>query len=731
VEEMSSLPPDVSLTEDEIIHVRRSLAREPNALEWFMIDAEWSEHCSYKSSRMVLERLPTRGNLVVQGPGYDSGVLDIGDGYVLTAHVESHNHPSAVDPYGGAATGIGGVIRDVLCVGTRPIALLDMLRFGPIESSSHSRWLLKNVVRGIADYGNCTGIPTVAGEVEFDEGFERNCLVDVACIGVGRKSDLVLAEARNPGDTVILVGGSTGRDGIHGVTFASRALARDSDEDRPAVQIADPFLKKLTIEATLEAIKTGFVRGLKDLGGGGLTCACSEMAAKAGAGIEIDLSQIHLREEDMSTIEIMISESQERMMFIVEQGREGSVEEIFRRYEVPFARIGRVKEDGNIVVRRGSVEVARLPSQFLASAPISPRPKTAPKVSKPKLEVESVDLKRILIEMLSSPNIASKSWIFTQYDHEVGVRTVLKPGQGDAAVLRLPNGRFAALKADGNSVYCSLDPRRGVQNVFAEACRNLVAVGAKPVAMLDHLQFGDPGDPEVFWSFEETVDGLAEAARHFNIPCIGGKVSFYNEDDRTGKAIKPTPIIFVIGLIDDEKSITRMAMKSTGDSVIIVGKTRRDMGGSEFSRIHRLTGSAAPRMDLDLERRTMGAVLECIGEGYVGSCHDCSRGGLAVAISEMAVAGNMGASIDLDAVPSDPLLPHELLFSESNSRFILTTNRARDIIALFENQKIPCSAIGTVGGDQLCLSGRGSGTSVAMSELREAYEESFERIVNR
>jgi phosphoribosylformylglycinamidine synthase len=731
VEEVSSLPKDLSLTKQEIAYVRNALAREPNVLEWFMIDAEWSEHCSYKSSRVLLDRLPTRGNLVIQGPGYDSGVLDIGHGYVLTAHIESHNHPSAVDPYGGAATGVGGVIRDVLCVGTRPIALLDMLRFGPIETSSHSRWLLKNVVRGIADYGNCTGIPTVGGEVEFDESFERNCLVDVACVGVGRKSDLVLAEARNPRDTVILVGGSTGRDGIHGVTFASKTLAKDSDEDRPAVQIPDPFMKKLIIEATLEAIKTGCVRGLKDLGGGGLTCASSEMAAKAGRGMEIDVSKVHLREVDMSPIEVMISESQERMLFIVEQGNEERVEDILSKYGVPYARIGKVREDGDLVVRTGSVELARLPATLLATAPIIPRQKESPKVLQPELDVKSVDLKNTLIKMLSSPNIASKSWIFTQYDHEVGARTVVKPGEADAAVIRLPNGRFAALKADGNSEYCSLNPREGVKSVFAEACRNVSATGAKPIAMLDHLQFGDPNDPEVFWSFEETVDGLAETARCFETPCIGGKVSFYNEDERRGKAIKPSPVVLVIGLIEDERHITRMAFRSAGDSVVVIGKTHRDLGGSEFNRIHGLTSPVPPRIDLDLERRTTRTVLECIEDGFVRSCHDCSRGGLAVAISEMAVAGNIGAQIDLDRVPSDPLLPHELLFSESNSRFILTTEYAREITSKFERQKIPCSVIGTVGGYQLYMSGMDSEIYIAVSEVKEVYERSFERLIDR
>ena len=477
---------ELSLTKEEMEYARKFLEREPNSLEWAMIDAEWSEHCSYKSSKPMLKLLPTKGRRVLLGPGYDSGVVDIGDGYVATVHIESHNHPSAIDPYGGAGTGIGGVIRDILCMGTRPIALLDSLRFGHIEESEHSRWLFKYVVRGIADYGNCTGIPTVAGEVEFDESFEKNCLVDVVCLGVGGKKGLVLAEASDPGDAVILVGGSTGRDGIHGVTFASKVLTERSEEDRSAVQIPDPFTKKLIIEATLEAVLTGYVCGLKDLGGGGLTCGISEMADKGGRGIELEISRIHLREGDMNPTEVMISESQERMVFVVENGKEGEVCKIFDKYEIPYAVIGRVVREPNVVVTQNGKNIADLPTQFLANAPIIPRRAIKPRLKKAKPEFEPPkDLSKTLLRLLSSPNIASKEWVFRQYDHEVGVRTVVKPGQGDAAVLKLPNGKFAAIKADGNSKYCHLDPYRGGASCVAEACRNVVAVGAEPVAMLD------------------------------------------------------------------------------------------------------------------------------------------------------------------------------------------------------------------------------------------------------
>jgi len=727
---MKAAEMELSLTEEEMEYARRFLKREPNPLEWAMIDAEWSEHCSYKSSKPVLKLLPTRGRRVLLGPGYDSGVIDIGDGYVATVHIESHNHPSAIDPYGGAATGIGGVIRDILCMGTRPIALLDSLRFGSIEESEHSRWLFKYVVRGIADYGNCTGIPTVAGEVEFDESFEKNCLVDVVCLGVGRKKELVLAKAANPGDVVILVGGSTGRDGIHGVTFASKVLTERSEEDRSAVQIPDPFTKKLIIEATLEAVSTGYVRGLKDLGGGGLTCGISEMADKGDRGIEIYLSRIHLREEDMIPTEVMISESQERMVFVVENGKEGEVCKIFDKYEVPCAVIGRVIRDRNVVVTQNGEEIANLPTRFLANAPIIPRKAIRPRIKKARLKFElPKDLSATLLRLLSSPNIASKEWVFRQYDHEVGVRTVVKPGQGDAAVLKLPNGKFAAIKVDGNSKHCHLDPYLGGASCVAEACRNVVAVGAEPVAMLDHCQFGDPNNGEVFWAFSQTVKGIADACRSFSLPCIGGKVSFYNEDKETGKAIKPSPVIVVLGLIDKVNLITTAGPENEGDEIIIAGSTGLDMGGSEYYRTLGIYDGLPPLIDLNLEKKTMNSVLECIKRGYVSSCHDCSSGGLAVAIAEMCIIGNLGARISMEKVPAARLRVDELLFSESNSRFIISTNRLEKALKVFKKCGIPSAKIGEVSAGPLEFSSRRASFSCSLQDMEKAYGEAIQRLV--
>src|SRR5438309_6788796 len=469
-----------NLTDEEVQYAIQMLQREPNKVEWAMLEAQWSEHCSYKSSKPLLKQLPSEGTKVLVGPGFDAGVIDVGDGWVVTLHIESHNHPSAIDPYGGAATGVGGVVRDILSLGSRPVALLDPLRFGSIESS-HSRWLFDNVVRGIADYGNCIGVPTVGGEVEFDTSFERNCLVDVVCVGIGRKDKLVLGEARNPGDLVYLVGGRTGRDGIRGASFASKTLTDKSDTERSAVQVPDPFTKKLIIEAILEAVDANIIQGKKDLGGGGLTCGLSEIAAKAGTGMEIDLNKIQTREPNMQPAEIMISESQERMVLLIREQDEQKLVNILDKWELGYAKIGHVTKDGLLIIRRGNKVVAKAPARFVAEAPLLPRSAKRPEYLDALAEVPEPgmleDLDRTLIGLLSSPNIASKEWIYRQYDHEVGIRTIVKPGQADSAILRLPNTRSLALTIGGNSKQCYVDPYWGTVGVVSEAFCNLVAGG--------------------------------------------------------------------------------------------------------------------------------------------------------------------------------------------------------------------------------------------------------------
>ncbi len=727
----------INLTEYEIEYIRKKLGREPNLVEWGVFEVTWSEHCSYKSSRPVLKILPTEADYVIVGPGQDAGVIDIGDGLVLVFKIESHNHPSAIDPYNGAATGIGGIIRDIMCMGARPIALLDILRFGP-PTSSHSVWLLKNVVRGIADYGNCVGIPTVAGEVEFDESFERNCLVNVACVGIGRKDRITPSIAPRPGDLFVLVGGSTGRDGIHGAAFASKTLSDRSEEDRPAVQIGDPFTKKVLIDATMEALETGFVVGLKDLGGGGLATALSEMTALGNTGADIDLSKVHLREDGMTPYEIILSESQERMLFVIDPRGFDVIRRIFEKYEIPYSVIGHVTNTGRLVAKFNGKIVIDLPSKLVARGPVIERKARKPKyidelkrIPPPSLPE---DLEETILKLLSSPNIASKEWIFTQYDHEVGVRTIVKPGQGDAAVLRILNTNKAiAVKADANSKHTYLDPYNGAAGSLAEACRNVAAVGARPLAFTDNANFGSPENPEVFWQFKEAFRGLADMARGLGIPCVGGNVSFYNEDEVTGKIVKPSIVVVCVGLIEDLSHITTMSLKSPDDYIGIIGYTRRELGGSEYYYwIHNIVGGQPPKADAVAEKKAINFVLECIKRGIITSAHDISNGGLAIALSEMSIAGNLGALIDLTKIPSEPMRIDELLFSESYARFLIEIKRER--INQFENLAREMNAVAAVIGQVTIekvvrFSGFGVDISCDLDTMSDVWHKSLERML--
>ncbi len=696
-----------NLTDEEIRYAVKKLGREPNEVEWAMLEAQWSEHCSYKSSKPLLKLLPSRSPRVLVGPGYDAGVIDLGDGWVATLHIESHNHPSAIDPYGGAATGVGGVVRDILALGTRPIALLDPLRFGSLDSS-HSRWLFDNVVRGIGAYGNCIGVPTVGGELEFDQSFERNCLVDVVCLGLGRKNKLVLAEARHPGDSVYVVGGSTGRDGIRGASFASRTLSEKSDTERSAVQVPDPFTKKLIIEAVLEAVDAGLVRGMKDLGGGGLTCGLSEMAAKGGTGMEIDLDYLRTREPDMRPSEIMISESQERMIFVVRPADEEKLTKILDKWELGYSRIGRVTRDGILLIRRGQKVVARAPARFVAEAPLAPRssrkpayldgPARAPEPPIPE------DLNETLLALLSSPNICSREWIYRQYDFEVGIRTIIKPGQGDSAVLRLPNGKTVAITTDGNSKQVYLDPYWGTVGILSEAFSNLVASGAEPVAIVDHLQYGDPGNPEVYWTFKEAIRAMRDYLNAVRVPCVGGKVSFYNEDSENRTAIKPSPVISALGLRDARTPKIDSALQSEGDDLLIVGTVLPGLGGSEYyESVQGLVGGQVPRVNLRTQRTIMRTMTRIVKAGLVEAAHDISKGGLAVSLAEMAIQGQKGFTVSLDDIPAKTNRIDQLLFSESKPRFILESRQKNTsrILRRLRTARIPAAKIGLVKGSRV------------------------------
>ncbi|MBB46845.1 MAG: phosphoribosylformylglycinamidine synthase II [Thaumarchaeota archaeon] len=698
----------MSFQEHEKLHIKKNVKRELTSTELQILAAEWSEHCSYKSSKMHLRMLPTTGPNVIVEKGYDSGVLDVGDGYVVTVHIESHNHPSAVEPFGGAATGVGGVIRDILSAGTRPIALFDGLRFGDIENDAHARWLFKNAVSGIADYGNCLGIPTIGGEVEFDTCYTNYALVDVAAVGFGKKSKLIKNHA-NINDLVLLIGGSTGRDGVGGSQFASDAL---EGEDRSAVQIPDPFIEKLIIEAILECRNENCINAMKDLGGGGLSCAISETAESLGIGIELDVKNVHLRESDLSPDEIMISESQERMLVISSPENISKIEKICDKFRIQCSVIGKVKEDKMMHVKNGDETLALLPADFVARGPLIDRPKSKPLyLSQLPLSLSSksqLSLSDILLKLLSSPNIASKHWVFRQYDHEVGIRTVIKPGF-DSSVLRLDNGKSLSVKIDGNPKHCYIDPREGAIGCFEEACRNVVCTGATPIGMVDHLQFGNPEDPEIFWTFMESIEGITDFAKFLNVPCVGGKVSFYNET--SDGPIKPTPLIGVLGLIENSPLLP--TTPSENDVILLVGETKDELGGSEYYEyIHNFVGGIAPKVDFEESQKNMKSVLSLISKNLVKCAHDCSKGGLATAISELCIFGKIGCNIDLPSTLSS----EKILFSESHSRYLLVIgkNNLEKIKSLLSNNNCSFSELGMFSGDQIIF----KSNSESILELR-------------
>jgi len=690
----------LSLQNHEIKHIKDIIKRKLTDTELQILAAEWSEHCSYKSSKKHLKMLPTTGRSVILEKGYDSGVLDVGDGYVVTVHIESHNHPSAVEPFGGAATGVGGVIRDILSTGTRPIAILDGLRFGDIENDAHARWLFKNVVSGIANYGNCLGIPTIGGEVEFDDCYKGYALVDVAAIGFGKKDKLIKNHA-SKGDLVVLVGGPTGRDGIGGSQFASDLL---EDENRSAVQIPDPFIEKLIIETILEARNEKCINAMKDLGGGGLSCAISETAESLGVGIELDVDTVHTRESGLLPYEIMISESQERMLIITNKQKLPKLNQICDKFNVTCSVIGHVKNDKMMHIKKSKKTIALLPAEFVARGPLLNRKKTKPKyllqIKRENKTKKKLDYSKIIQELLSCPNITSKHWVFQQYDHEVGIRTVVKPGF-DASVLRLDNGKFLSAKIDGNPKHCYLDPRQGAIGCFEEACRNVVCTGANPIGMVDHLQFGNPEDPEIFWTFMESLEGLTDYAKFLRVPCVGGKVSFYNETDFG--PIKPTPLIGVLGLVDHTPFLS--STPNGGDYLIIIGNTKNELGGSEyFEYVDKFIGGVCPTVDFKNSKINMVAVLSLIKNKLVKSVHDCSKGGFSIALSELSIFGHVGCDIDIEKIPCEKdLTSEQILFSESHSRYLLVIDKKNivNVERFLSKKKISFAVLGKFSGDQI------------------------------
>jgi len=718
----------MSLAKQESAYLEKKIGRKPTLTEFQIVAAEWSEHCSYKSSKKHLKMLPMIGPKVISEKGYDSGVLDVGDDYVVTVHIESHNHPSAVEPFGGAATGVGGVIRDILSTGTRPIAILDGLRFGDIEKDPHARWLFKNAVSGIANYGNCLGIPTIGGEVEFDRCYSDYALVDVAAIGFGKKDRLIKNHAKK-GDLVVLLGGPTGRDGIGGSQFASDSL---ESGDRSAVQIPDPFIEKLIIEAILEARDEKCINAMKDLGGGGLSCAVSETADSLGIGIELDVNHIHTREIDMHPDEIMVSESQERMLIITDEKKLKKLKNICKKFRIKCSVIGLVTADNLMRIKKGSKILASLPTQLVANAPLLDRPHRIPKYLK-QLPVnhhapKNQNFSNIILKMISSPNIANKNWVYGQYDYEVGIRTVIKPGR-NASVLRLDNGKFLAVKIDGSPKHCYIDPRQGAIGCFEEACRNVVCTGATPIGMVDHLQFGSPEDPEIFWTFLESLKGIADFAKDFKIPCVGGKVSFYNETPKG--PIKPTPLIGVLGII--EKQPLRPSQIKADDVLVIIGETKNEMGGSEYLEyIHGFIGGKCPKVDFKKSKKNMNTVLEIIRKNLVKCVHDCSKGGLAIAISELCMNNRIGCKISFEKVPSKKLEIDELLFSESHSRYLIVIEKKNlnKIKRLLSEKNLDYDILGNFGGTKMLFKKNSINiANLCVEKIRLNWMNSLEEIV--
>lgn len=710
----------MTLADSEIEYIEGILGRKMNELEEGMLDVMFSEHCSYKSSRPFLRAFPTEGENIVLGPGDDAGLVSVTDKYALAVGMESHNHPSAIEPYGGAGTGIGGILRDIISMGAMPIALLDSLRFGPLEEDQKSRYLFEHVVKGISDYGNRVGVPTVAGEIEFDESFRTNPLVNVMCVGLVEKDKIVRAQAPNHGDVFLLMGGTTGRDGIHGVTFASEELTSDSEtEDRPAVQVADPFTKKRVLEASLEILEKINVSGVKDLGGGGLTCCISELVDASENGALVDLRAIPLRETGMTPYEIMLSESQERMVFVINPDDVELAQKICDKHEIVSSVIGEVIEGNNMIISDDGEEIANLPTILLADPPSINRPLAEiPEDTEPVI-VKDPPLHDSIPKLLASPNIASKEWVYKQYDHEVQVRTVVKPGD-DAAVLRIDENTAVALTTDSNTIHTKLSPFDGAGGCVAEAIRNVISMGATPYAVVDCLNFGNPETPEILWQFKTAIEGMSLVAENFNAPVISGNVSFYNETE--GIKINPTPAVGVIG-VEDIENIRTLDFKNEGDKIILIGKTYDELTGSEYHRaIHGIEKGTAPRIRIDEEVANGQTVLKLIDEDAnkdITAVHDVSAGGLAVALSEMVIKSGLGCEVELK---DDELDKIQLLFSESHARYLITVkaDAADDILSKID---VPAEIIGEVKGTSFIVNTH----EFTFDELNDAYHGVIEK----
>ena len=731
---------DHGLTPEEYEKVLKIMGRDPTFTELGVFSAMWSEHCGYKNSKRLLRLLPTQAPWVIQGPGENAGVIDVGDGYALAFKIESHNHPSAVEPYQGAATGVGGILRDIFTMGARPVAVLDSLRFGDLDNG-RIRYLFAGVVNGVGDYGNCVGIPNVGGEVQFDRGYEGNPIVNAMCLGLMRHEELITAAATGNGAPLMAVGARTGRDGIHGATFASEELSEDSDESsRPQVQVGDPFTEKLLLEASLELIASGAISGIQDMGAAGITSSASEMAGRGGSGVELEMTDVPVREDGMTPYEILLSESQERMLVVAHPGREDEVREILEKWELEAAVIGQVTDDGKFRILENGNVVGDIPALPLTDG--------CPTYEREGIESEEVialremdltehmteegDLTKDFLLLLRSPNVASKRWIYEQYDTTVRTGTAVRPG-GDSGVIRIRGTKRAiAATTDCNGRLVYLEPRTGAMAAVAEAARNLVCVGALPTAITNNLNFGNPLKTHIYYQLREAVLGMREACSAFETPVTGGNVSLFNETD--GKAIYPTPVIGMVGVIDDVSKIIHHAFKSAGDDIVLLGTNSGEIGGSEYLYVtSKLVAGNPPSLDLEAERLLQQAVLKMNHEEVLNSAHDCSQGGLAATLAECAL-GNGETPLGVSAEVDEDLAPIVSLFGESHGRIIASTSpdNTERVLALAALYDVPAKRIGTVTdmASGFSIKVRSGSVQARMTDLAEAYFGSIPNIMD-
>ena len=728
------------LTREEYQRILDIMGRTPTLTELGIFSVMWSEHCSYKSSRVYLKTLPTTGPRVLQGPGENAGAVDIGDGLAAVFKIESHNHPSFIEPYQGAATGVGGIIRDIFTMGARPIALLNSLRFGSLDEPLVRR-TMAGVVAGIAGYGNSIGIPTVGGEIAFDESYTGNPLVNVFCLGISRADEIIKGTASGIGNAVYYVGAKTGRDGIHGATMASAEFDDKSAEKRPAVQVGDPFMEKLLLEACLEVMKTDALVGIQDMGAAGLTCSTCEMGARGGAGVEIDVALVPQRETGMTPYEIMLSESQERMLLVVKKGREAEVERIFDKWDLHAVRIGEVTSDNRMRVKDHGTVVAEIPNRALTDeAPVYRRPTAEPAYLAEARALNFAELgapgapRDVFARLLASPTIASKRWVYRQYDHMVRTNTLVLPGLGAGVVRVKGTSRALALSTDCNGRFVYLDPYRGAQLAVAEASRNVACAGGQPIGATNCLNFANPQRPEIMWQFARAVEGMGDACRALGIPITGGNVSLYNETD--GKGVLPTPVLGVVGLIEDADRVVRRAFRSAGDVVILLGESRNELGGSEYLKaMHGLIRGEAPALDLAREAGLQRVLVEGAAAGLIRSAHDCAEGGLAVTIAESCFDSSHGVDVDVKGVEAHAAWRDvATLFGESASRAVVSVSPelVDRLLAMAAAVPLPAARIGVVGGDRIRVSIDGVRVldePLAAAELiwSTAIEEYFER----